>query len=145
MRVLEDVPRLDIAVVRQLPAWPTLQDRGGGQVIIEVAGEPVVISIVLVTDTTSLGQRWWFRCRCGARRRHLYLQDSQLLCRGPRCANLLYYTQQLADTRWRQEAARPALRSRSSRPVQRPTGRPIGRVPRQFGELLAAQLLDELL
>jgi hypothetical protein len=110
---LEDVPRLDIATVRRLPTWPVLRERGGGQVKIEDAGEPMVVSIILAADTTSYGTRWWLRCgECGARRRHLYLLDGQLRCRGRACGRLLYFQQRLPDTRWRAAVARPALRRR---------------------------------
>ena len=109
MTPLEDVPRISISTVRTTDSWDQLRARGGGPVVVEGQdGGFVTLEIMLATDVTNLGTRWWLRCRCGSRRRFLHLHRGRLACR--RCLGLLYHEQLLPDSRWRREVARPLLR-----------------------------------
>ena len=109
MTPLEDVPRISISTVRTTDSWDQLRARGGGPVVVEGQdGGLVTLEIMLATDVTNLGTRWWLRCRCGSRRRFLHLHRGRLACQ--RCLGLLYHEQLLPDSRWRREVARPLLR-----------------------------------
>ena len=107
--VLEDVPRISIATIKDVAHWDQLRADGGGAVVVEgPAGDRTALEISLTTDVTDLGTRWWLRCRCGSRRRFLHLHRGRLACR--RCLGLRYHEQLLPDSRWRRDVARPLLR-----------------------------------
>jgi hypothetical protein len=104
--VVEDVPRLDLAEIKALPSWPEFKRRR--EVTIAVTDIEVVVR--LVTDSTTLGMRWWLVCpECSSRRMYLHLLHGRLACRC--CLGLLYFRQAIPDTRWRSEVARPAFAS----------------------------------
>ena len=70
--VVEDVPRLALAQIKDLPSWPAYQRQRR-----EVNGEAVIVK--LTTDTTSIGIPWWLTCpRCSSRRLHLHLLHGRL-------------------------------------------------------------------
>ena len=72
-------------------------------------GDKIEAKIELTTDETSFGTRWWFRCACGTRRRHLHLLDGQLACRA--CLRLAYVEHTWPCSKWREEVGRPIMRT----------------------------------
>ena len=109
MICVEDVPRLDIKQLKGLPHWPGI--RKAKRVVLSLANGATArrVEIALTVDATALGERWWFQCLCGSRRKFLYLRDGHLRCR--RCQQLLYIQQRLPQTRWREETGRPLLKA----------------------------------
>ena len=110
MLTVEQVPRLSVAAIRQTAFWEQLREQRGGVVALETpAGEKLEAKIALTSDETSIGTRWWFRCACGTRRRHLHLLDGRLACRA--CHHLTYLENTWPCSRWREDVGRPILRA----------------------------------
>ena len=113
--LVEDVPRVELAQIRNASDWPALTAAGGVELTLRIPdGDPSVHRIQLVSDQTPWGKRWWLVCpaRCGRKCLHLYIQtDGNLSCR--QCwgngQGLLYYQQTLA-TGFREEVGVPTLR-----------------------------------
>ena len=123
--LVEDVPRLEIAQLRELPAWNAIKKAGEAHLILEYRGERIDQRVRLSSDETPWGRRYWFICpgpRCGSsRRRHLYLHGSPgddrrdlqvLLCRRCCAGGLLYFQQAMPGSRssFREEMGLPILR-----------------------------------
>ena len=82
MRVVEHLPRLDVADLKSLPEWPAMKIQGTAQLHIQNHGTVLTCKLNLVADKATFGPRMWFECpQCGARRKHLLFADSTLGCR----------------------------------------------------------------
>ena len=113
--VVEDVPRLELAQIKQGADWPAVTQ--AGEVEVKAQAPDGVCSshhLKLTSDCTLWGRRWWFVCPAGCGRRclHLYLDEGGALsCR--RCwghgKGLLYY-QQALPARFREQVGVYALR-----------------------------------
>lgn len=113
MRVVEDVPRLELGQLRQLPGWLAFVAAGRVALVVEGEAADRVVEVDLARDR--LG-RVWLRCPgCSSRRRYLHLLDGALRCRGARCHALRYYAQMIPGRSWwRELVVRPVLRRRGA-------------------------------
>jgi hypothetical protein len=92
------------------PQWLEMRQAKRMQVaLVTETGDSITLETALTTDRTSFGERWWFQCHCGARRKFLHLRAGELQCR--RCHRLLYLQQRLPQTRWRDETGRVLLKA----------------------------------
>ncbi len=108
--LLEDCPRIELAQLRQMPAWSRFKEEGHGSLHIEVDGESRYVEVELTTDEATFGTRHWLSCSsCGAKREHLYLGAGRVACR--ECLELVYLQHSWPRSRWRDEVGRPAIKA----------------------------------
>lgn len=112
MLVVENMLRLDIADLKELPAWPQFKMSGRATVHLQAGSNEGACVLALLQDETPFGTRMWFACptpSCGRRCKHLYLVDGRLACR--ECLGAWYLREAWPGSRWRDEVGRPALKA----------------------------------
>lgn len=109
MRTVETAPRLSLGQLRELDQWPKIVEEEEVTITIDFEGWAITTKVELVFDRSPFGLRPWLACpECGSRRKDLFVDRGELKCR--RCLRLLYYSQRLPDSEWR-EVALPLLRA----------------------------------
>ena len=111
---VESTPRIVVRQFREHPAWEEICAAGAVELTIGKGESARKVEIELSADEMPRrgGVRWWFRCpRCSALRRHLYLLDGELLCRGPGCHHLYYFAQTRPDSAIRRDLELPILKA----------------------------------
>ena len=109
MLVVEHTPRVSIAQIQRLAAWPEYKRQRRAAFVFSWDGVNHVAEVALTATALTFGRRWWFRCGCGRRAGFLHLVDGELLCRA--CGGLLYQAQAWPACAWRREIGRPMLRA----------------------------------
>ena len=109
MKTVETSPRLSLSQLKALDTWPKIVEDESVTITVEVGGAVITTTVSLVFDRSPFGLRPWLSCtECGSRRKDLFVDHGELKCR--RCLRLLYYSQRLPDSAWR-EVALPLLRA----------------------------------
>jgi len=98
--VVENSPRITIRQLREHQDWQQFLAAGAVDLTLQAGKVSRTVRVDLDSDRMPRGGvRYWLRCpRCSSLRHHLYLVGGRLLCRGPRCNRLYYYTQTLPDS-----------------------------------------------
>ena len=109
MLTVETCPRMEIREIKpDLVAHP-----GCSSVRVALATNAGLLGfdLPILRDKATFGVRTFWGCpRCGKRRRHLYLRDTQLACRA--CLRVSYRAWTMPGSSWRSRVGRPALKAR---------------------------------
>ena len=98
--IVENTPRITIKQLRDHPDWPQFVAAGAVDLTVEAGKDTRAVRVELESDSMPRGgERFWLRCpRCSALRYYLVWINDRLLCRGPACHHLYYFSQTLPDS-----------------------------------------------
>jgi hypothetical protein len=121
MKTVETSPRFSISQLKALDTWPKIIEEEEVTITVGFEGTAITTKVELVFDRSPFGLRPWLSCpECGSRRKDLFVDHGELKCR--RCLRLLYYSQRLPDSSWR-DVALPLLRAARPHDQLRKPGR----------------------
>ena len=110
MLIVEDLPCVDIADLKELPDWPESKSRGFAKVCVQTEEQKIICTVKLIEDMATFGIRTWFACPiCGTRRKHLHVNNGHLACRI--CLGAQYLRHSWPGSRWREDVGRPVLKA----------------------------------